>query len=285
MKTLLLSFAVIVAFVLVITPQNAVSYPTGAPNDFGGPDNYCTACHFDFDLDSGTGSVEITAQSTFMLDEEITITVTVDNTTPPDPEPKQGFMISARDADDSAVHVGLFDPGDSGLVQIGQNGTMEDNLKYITHTEAGSNETSWTFTWTAPSDSPPDAVTFYAAGNAANGNSTFTGDYIYSTSKTLTYSSVGVEQSEVPTILSLDTVYPNPFRSIAEVEYTLAESAPVTIYLRDALGRTVRVLENGTRAPGTHHLAIDADDLASGLYFLTIQTATGSRTRTITIAR
>src|SRR5262249_59953992 len=66
-------------------------------------------------------------------------------------------------------------------------GTVGGNLRqYIEHTfngiqPTGSGEGSWVFTWTAPATSV-GRVTFYAAGNAANGNGGTSGDFIYTTS-------------------------------------------------------------------------------------------------------
>ena len=56
------------------------------------------------------------------------------------------------------------------------------------HTSTGTyNGTSngpvtWQFDWTVP-DPAVGTITFYAAGNAANGNGSTSGDYIYSVSK------------------------------------------------------------------------------------------------------
>jgi uncharacterized protein (TIGR03437 family) len=55
--------------------------------------------------------------------------------------------------------------------------------QYIEHTSAGimpngTNQNSWTFTWNAPAQSV-GRVTFYVASNAANGDNTSQGDYIY----------------------------------------------------------------------------------------------------------
>jgi hypothetical protein len=68
---------------------------------------------------------------------------------------------------------------------------------YVTHQvddlhpgEAGPAE--WTMSWTAPAQDEGD-IGFYAAGNAANGNATATGDFIYTTSETTMGPGVPVE--------------------------------------------------------------------------------------------
>ncbi|MDX1438909.1 MAG: choice-of-anchor V domain-containing protein [Rubricoccaceae bacterium] len=266
------------------SPREAESYNSGAPNGFSGPENYCTACHGDFGLNSGTGSVTITAPAIFHAGERITVTVTVDNTTPPEPENKQGFQMTARN--ELLEHVGEWDIEGSTIIQLGTNGgtPAEDSL-YVTHTVEGNTETSWTVTWVAPSDNPPEKVYFYAAGNAANGNGWLDGDYIYSTVHEMDLMVIANEPESVPSVLTLDTVFPNPFQTASVVEYTLVESTTVTVYLHDALGRTVRLVDRGSRSAGLQRLEIDADDLASGMYFLTIQTPTVTRTKPVTVVR
>jgi hypothetical protein len=61
--------------------------------------------------------------------------------------------------------------------------------RYVEHTVDGLikstfGSNSWTFVWTAPAQTAGDVV-FFAAGNAANGDGSPAGDYIYSTSEIL----------------------------------------------------------------------------------------------------
>ena len=51
--------------------------------------------------------------------------------------------------------------------------------QYAAHKTIGTAETSWTVQWTAPPEKVSGPITFYAAGNEANGDGTAGGDYIY----------------------------------------------------------------------------------------------------------
>lgn len=238
----------------------------------------CTACHFTFEPNEGDGSVTIEAPETFVPGETLTFTVTVDNTTPPVGEPRQGFQVSVEN--DAAVeHVGALVIVDADNTQFA-SGEQE----YVTHTSGGSQQTTWTVGWTAPADAP-ETVTIYAAGNAANGNSSPTGDYIYTDAVTLTRMSVANEAEAAPLAARVDAIYPNPFVQRATVEYTLGQPGPVTVTLRDGLGREVRELETGARGAGTHTVQVAAEGLSAGVYFVEVRTPEARVTRPLTLAR
>ncbi len=278
------------AVVLVAAmPFLAMSYSGGAPSAFSGPEQTCNACHGIFgDVNTGTGSVTISAPDTYVAGTKISITVTVDNTTPPvGPTPRQGFMLSARDADGSLEHVGEFDLDGSTLVRFGSGGNPANDSLWVTHTSSSNEMTSWTFSWVAPSENAPEMVILYAAGNGSNANgSPDDGDFAYTTTHTMTQVVNPVNEPVATSLtLSLDSVAPNPFRTETEVIYSLDESATVRVVLRDGRGRTVRELANGPASAGSHQLRLSAEGLASGVYFLTVYGPDGIQTRPLTISR
>ena len=92
---------------------------------------------------------------------------------------KWGFEMTALDAD--GARAGSFATDAAGNTQL----TETNSKQYIQHTTAGTatgtnDAHSWEFTWTAP-DADVGPITFYTAGNAANGDGGTTGDYIYTT--------------------------------------------------------------------------------------------------------
>lgn len=272
-------------------PLLALSYSGGAPSGFSGPEDYCNACHgspSDNPVNTGTGSVTITAQGTFAPGETVPITVTVDNTTPPEgPSARQGFMISARipDSGTPLEHVGDFDLQGSTLVQYGVGGSPDTDAWWVTHTASSNQMDSWTFAWTAPDDAPP-VVVLYAVGNATNGNFIpDANDKVYATSHTLTRQGVAVEPEAVPQTTTLNAPYPNPFRDRATATYSLAQPDEVHAVIRDGLGRTMRVVEAGSKSAGTHTLDLRADGLAAGTYFLSLTTRSGTQTQALQVVR
>jgi hypothetical protein len=277
---------VFLALGFVLYPILALSFSSGAPapfnggpNSSGSPNPTCTACHGDFDLNSGDGSVSVEGPASFAPGETIELVITVDNTTPPLPGgagSRQGFEVSAQLPD--GTHVGTLG-FDGVLTQLASG-----NEDYVTHTSAGNELSSWTVSWTAPVDAP-DAVTFYAAGNAANGDFGTSGDYVYTSELTIPRSSVSNEVEAAPLAVRIDALYPNPFVESAQVAYTLERAVPVSVTLYDGVGRVVRVLEDGVRGAGAHTARVEAAGLAAGVYFVEVRTPEARISRPLTLGR
>jgi uncharacterized protein (TIGR03437 family) len=153
-----------------------------------------SGCHTGAGLNLGGGSVRIDAGgATYTPGVKQRISVTVTDPT----QRKWGFQLTARLAGNSKTRAGLLTAAD-GTTQVlcaGAN-TLEvpcnanPVLQYIEHTLSGSRVTAvgagetFQFDWTPPAtDVGP--IVLYAAGNAANGNATETGDNIYTTTLTL----------------------------------------------------------------------------------------------------
>ncbi len=78
--------------------------------------------------------------------------------------------------------------------------------------------------------------------------------------------------------------FPNPFVSHLRISYTLPESygkSEVTVSLLNELGQKIRVLENGSRLPGTYQLSLQGAGLAPGVYFLRLKVGNISSERKI----
>lgn len=126
----------------------------------------CTQCHNSYELNKGKATFTVTAPSTYTVGDTLSITVAFGSSS----TTKHGFELSAVDAGNSKV--GTFVAVDSVNTQ-----TVDGN--YIKHTGTGTANSSWSVQWTAPSSGVTDPVTFYAAGNEANGDLTNQNDYIY----------------------------------------------------------------------------------------------------------
>ena len=142
---------------------------TGAPNE----ETCMTAgCHTGNALNTVDGSLMLTTPETYEPGEVYTIVV---NLSRPG-QSKWGFQMTALDAD--GARAGIFAADDASNTQVSE----ANSKQYIKHTAigtAGANDAhSWEFEWTAP-DTDIGRITFYAAGNAANGNFNPIDDYIY----------------------------------------------------------------------------------------------------------
>lgn len=139
---------------------------TNRPNSQGN----CTGCH------SGTlnptgGSYSVTGTNSYYPGKSYTITAALTGGT------KYGFQMTAVRASSTTVGAGSF----SGT---GFNTTTQGGRPYARHSGASSTS-SYGVTWAAPSTNV-GTVTIYAAGVAANGNFSTSGDKTYTTTKTIT---------------------------------------------------------------------------------------------------
>ncbi len=101
---------------------------------------------------------------------------------------------------------------------------------------------------------------------------------------TLAYS-VRTAAIEIPEFPLLEPNFPNPFNPSTFIPYSIPAIGPVRITLWDVLGRRVATLVDGVQSAGTYTLRYDADNLASGVYFVRLETAGVVRTRAITLVR
>lgn len=161
----------------------AVSSGTVFANSFGPPDEKTGApnestcaqagCHAGNALDVSGGSLMLTVPETYTPNEVYTIVVNLSR----DGQSRWGFEMTALDAD--GARAGSFAIDDAGNTQLSEANSKQYIKQTSIGTAQGTNDThSWEFEWTAP-DADIGPITFYAAGNAANNDFNFGGDYIY----------------------------------------------------------------------------------------------------------
>jgi hypothetical protein len=151
------------------------AYRTGAPGD----DGTChdTGCHNSFELNSGSAKFSVTADDTYIPGKFIKIEISFTESA----GTFHGFEMTALD--DRNNRIGKFKKIGKTTRVISPNDESrglrkEDKGKYIEHTAAGNKKKRWKVKWKAPSDAT-GPITFYAAGNEADGNGNPSGDFIY----------------------------------------------------------------------------------------------------------
>lgn len=158
--------------------QSEKEYPEHLVGSFTGGfgEETCHSCHFDYELNRQEGSLSVDG----ILNEieegrtyEFGITIEREDME------KAGFQLSARFSDGSQA--GIFQLGENDRVMFTKQ--VPDSLQYLQHSEQGTSpikdgENSWKVVWKAP-DSIPDAIHFHIAANAANGDQSEFGDWIY----------------------------------------------------------------------------------------------------------
>ena len=218
MKSLknILSVSVGLVLLFVASTGTVSAFSFGPPDERTGAPNEATCvaagCHAGNDLNASGGSLMVTIPETYQPNEVYTIVVDLARTG----QSKWGFEMTALDGD--GARAGTFEIDPAGNTQLGE----ANGKQYIKQTAIGAaagtnDENGWEFQWTAP-DTDVGPITFYAAGNAANGNFTATGDYIYTTQSESTppipvIAGVSLEVVGDTALSTLDTV--------AGVNYTL----------------------------------------------------------------
>jgi uncharacterized protein (TIGR03437 family) len=179
-----------ILFSLSLAPAFAHSYGpaprvTGAPGD---NPKACTQCHTTTPLNGGPGSVSVSLQSgpVYIPGVKQRVTVTVSDVA----QQRWGFELSARlNSDTLNGQAGKLVPVDNLTQVICEDAGPEpclSGVSFIQHTSAGTrngikNGASFQFDWIPPSTNA-GPVTFFVAGNAANGDGTSGGDHIYTSS-------------------------------------------------------------------------------------------------------
>ena len=178
---------------------------TGAPGE-----GNCTQCHFGNSLNASGGTLVLGVPGTYLPGEMYDIVVDLSRSR----QSRWGFEMTALNG--NGARAGTFTPANDGNTQV----TAANSKQYIKQTTAGKtaqgtrDKNQWTFKWTAPTNDV-GSITFYAAGNAANGDSGTSGDYIYTQSDTSEVPVYGVMLAGVGSLKTETT------NASAAVTYTL----------------------------------------------------------------
>ena len=81
------------------------------------------------------------------------------------------------------------------------------------------------------------------------------------------------------------SVYPVPFNSTTQIEFTLPSTQRVSLRLYDLLGREVAVLMNEIQTAGKHQMIFDASGLPSGVYLCRLEAGEMAQTRKIVLVK
>lgn len=158
-----------------------------------------------------------------------------------------------------------------GLV-AGSESQLVGNGDFITHDATGNSGQgmkSWSFNWQAPS-SQSDAVTFYAAFNAANGNNATNGDIIYTSFQEFRQDSATLDSLTISTRSFVDQpsfrFFPNPTRGQIQLEFPENNFGKQNrLIIRNMLGSIV-----WDQSISASNESVDLSTLASGTYLLEV---------------
>ena len=179
-------------------------------------------------------------------------------------EPDQLTILASNDC--GATWTELFDKSGADLATVAPLG----NARFYPNVNDWQDETVDMSMFDGESD-----VIIKVLGTSAYGNSLYLDDM-------KTSSVTSTENVELETSLN---VYPNPTVDNFTIEFELANSEKLNINLVNAIGQTVRPIENRNFNGGKHLINVNASDLAAGTYFVTIRNQAGVTTKTITVTK
>ena len=73
--------------------------------------------------------------------------------------------------------------------------------------------------------------------------------------------------------------YPNPFNNSAKINFEIIKEGKTEILIFDSLGRKVKKIFDEYLNEGRHQISWNADNLASGIYFISLKTNAQTITR------
>ncbi len=76
---------------------------------------------------------------------------------------------------------------------------------------------------------------------------------------------------QVATKFNLSNNYPNPFNPTTVIKVSLSEAGMMSLKIYNVLGQLVKVVDQGSKAPGVYAYDVNMDNFASGVYFYTLQ--------------
>lgn len=234
---------------------------TGSPLD----NKTCASCHNSYDVTEVSWITTNIPEAGWIPSETYSITITASSAT----AQKMGFELTAENTDEK---VGVFTFPDDGRMKLASGSKTK-----VTHTSDGvtpeNGHITWEATWTAPDVDKGD-VTFYAAINAANGNSNTSGDSIFVTSITSTQDASSTAVHEVENI-SLK-VFPNPASDYLFVR--TIENIRSTEVIN--LSGQIQLKQTGNNS---NNMRMDVSSLQPGIYVISANTEVESYTRKIRI--
>lgn len=251
----------------IIQPQ---AERTGAPDELTCGDG--TACH-NTTPNTGPGNVSILysdLSNNYIPGNTYQLTFTVTEAT----MTRFGFECTSLDANGDSA--GTWLSAVSGSIAFP---TVPSDLhrRYVSHHNASSNNV-WVVNWKAPAtDKGP--LTFYAAGNAANGNQLSTGDHIYTTSLAVTPLSIGIDEASDPYFFSVQ----NPVSDQLNIRYRLPATSHFMIRLFNTNGQLLKTLQEGNENAGFHLILFDVSDLSAGMYLIRFDSEANSQTAKIIV--
>lgn len=248
-----ITYALVLAMAFAVTTGEVLD-PSGKAGFSGSPgESTCLNCHVSFALNAAGGSITLSSDipaAGYTPGQTYTMNVTVE---------RAGFNLYGL-----STEILNASNASSGTITITnatetQLKTLPSGRKCVTHRTNGGASTgskTFSFSWTAPATGA-GTLTFYAVGNACNGNGTTAGDYVYSTNITLTEATNSIDPAFSTGNIRIS---PNPAKDWLKIEATIANV------------KNIRVTDMSGKIISDNAYEVDTNlyvgNLAQGLYFV-----------------
>jgi hypothetical protein len=239
---------------------NMVQPPTGHTGSTAGI-NCTTGCHSGNPLNNAGGSVVINGlPSSYTPGTAYTFSVVITHNTAD--RIRWGFSVNAVGTNNN--NVGTFS---TTATNAAVNGTELSHFN-APFAPIGNTFTFSNLKWTAPvtPTAQEQSVTFYVAGNAANGNDDNSGDFIYTATKNITLTTTLVSEL-IPGVQKWKVLNSPSVQNIT-VLYSLKESAVIGFSVYDMSGKLLQTEVDKRLPAGDHQQQINSSKLQSGLYII-----------------
>ncbi|MGB3341561.1 MAG: T9SS type A sorting domain-containing protein [bacterium] len=171
-----------------------------------------------------------------------------------------------------------------------QDRTTEEDVRYKFCPIGDPN--NWTGSTSVLDDPTLDLSGVYGASvgyNPGNGDAICAWTAYHGAQYSIWFSSeswTGIEEiSDNQSAMGVVNLAPNPSHGSARLSFVVMNEGLVKVSVFDATGRVVDNLVNEVKPAGEYSLNINSADLASGVYFVQIETPEGTAGKTMTIIR
>ena len=90
---------------------------------------------------------------------------------------------------------------------------------------------------------------------------------------------------ELPETFCINKVYPNPFNPTTTVHFDIPIESNIELIVYDTRGRIVETILKGLSKPGKYDVMWNANNKASGIYFITLVTENNKYTQKVILLK
>jgi len=93
------------------------------------------------------------------------------------------------------------------------------------------------------------------------------------------------QKLQIPALFKLEQNFPNPFNPITIIKYEIPKTSFVSIKVYNELGNELATLVNENKSAGNYSIEFNAGNLASGIYFYTMQAGSFVETKKLVLLK